>query len=72
MLVLRRSARGAIASAHRKAANAEAAAQNPSPSATPARKSVSLRKNALFYKTPNGAHVGDLFMSPTTTSANGR
>ena len=21
------------------------------------------RTNALFYKTPNGAHVGDLFMS---------
>jgi hypothetical protein len=21
------------------------------------------RKNSLFYKSPNGAHVGDLFMS---------
>jgi transposase len=26
-------------------------------------KAILHRKNALFYKTPNGAHVGDLFMS---------
>lgn len=27
------------------------------------KKAILHRKNALFYKTPNGAHVGDLFMS---------
>jgi transposase len=27
------------------------------------KKTILHRKNALFYKTPNGAHVGDLFMS---------
>jgi hypothetical protein len=26
-------------------------------------KDFHVRKNALFFKTPNGAHVGDLFMS---------
>ena len=27
------------------------------------KKAILHRKNALFYKTENGAHVGDLFMS---------
>jgi transposase len=27
------------------------------------KKAILHRKNALFYKTQNGAHVGDLFMS---------
>jgi transposase len=27
------------------------------------KKAILHRKNALFYKTPNGARVGDLFMS---------
>jgi len=27
------------------------------------KKAILHRKNSLFYKTPNGAHVGDLFMS---------
>ena len=27
------------------------------------KKAILHRKNALFYKTPNGAHVADLFMS---------
>ena len=27
------------------------------------KKAILHRKNALFYRTPNGAHVGDLFMS---------
>jgi len=27
------------------------------------KKAILHRENALFYKTPNGAHVGDLFMS---------
>jgi hypothetical protein len=27
------------------------------------KKAILHRKNALFYKTPRGAHVGDLFMS---------
>lgn len=27
------------------------------------KKAILHRKNALFYKTPNGAHVGDTFMS---------
>ena len=27
------------------------------------KKAILHRKNAYFYKTPNGAHVGDLFMS---------
>ena len=27
------------------------------------KKAILHRKNALFFKTPNGAHVGDLFMS---------
>jgi transposase len=27
------------------------------------KKTILHRKNALFYKTENGAHVGDLFMS---------
>ena len=27
------------------------------------KKAILHRKNALFYKTLNGAHVGDLFMS---------
>ena len=27
------------------------------------KKAILHRKNALFYKTRNGAHVGDLFMS---------
>ena len=27
------------------------------------KKSILHRKNALFYKTENGAHVGDIFMS---------
>ena len=27
------------------------------------KKAILHRKNALFYKTPNGAHVGDVFMS---------
>jgi hypothetical protein len=26
-------------------------------------KAILHRKNALFYKTPNGARVGDVFMS---------
>ncbi len=37
------------------------------------KKVILHRKNALFYKTPNGAHVGDLFMSiiHTTEQAGG-
>jgi hypothetical protein len=27
------------------------------------KKAILHRKNAYFFKTPNGAHVGDLFMS---------
>jgi transposase len=27
------------------------------------KKAILHRKNALFFKTPHGAHVGDLFMS---------
>jgi len=27
------------------------------------KKAILHRKNSLFYKTENGAHVGDLFMS---------
>jgi transposase len=27
------------------------------------KKAILHRKNALFFKTPNGAHVGDLFMT---------
>lgn len=33
------------------------------------RKAVLHRKNALFYKTPNGARTADLFMSLSTTAA---
>jgi len=34
--------------------------------------SICHRKNSLFYKTPNGAHVGDVFMSLIhTTELNG-
>ena len=31
------------------------------------KKAILHRKNALFYKTCHGAHVGDLFMSPICT-----
>jgi transposase len=32
------------------------------------KKAILHRKNALFYKTPNGAHVGDLFMTRAVRS----
>ena len=32
------------------------------------KKAILHRKNALFYKTSNGAHVGDVFMSLIHTS----
>ena len=31
------------------------------------KRAIFHRKNALFYKTPKGAHVGDLFMSAIHT-----
>ncbi len=31
------------------------------------KKVILHRKNALFYKTPHGAHVGDMFMSLIAT-----
>jgi len=33
------------------------------------KKAILHRKNVLFYKTPNGAHVADLFMSLIHTCA---
>ena len=34
------------------------------------KKAILNRRNALFYKTLNGAHVGDLFMSLIHTCSN--